>query len=565
MAQDPMIGRIVGSYRLDARLGQGGMGQVYRAVHPAIGSRVAIKVLTPDAAARRDLVERFFGEARVVNHIRHPNIVGVLDLGQLDDGRPYILMELLEGASLAELLLRRGPLPLATVVDIGRQVLAGLGAAHAAGVVHRDIKPDNVFVQTGGRVKVLDFGIAKLEPEMSAGSTGTRTGALLGTPCYMAPEQVACERVDAQADVYAVGALLFEALTGRPPFVGGTVYELFRQHLREAPPRPRALRPEIPAALEEAVLRALAKLPADRPPGAAGLDALLAAIPAPLLADAHPGVGPTQLDPFSTPASPAPQGGGRFGGVGSTAASAPTFAAHGTPLTAVATLPMAAPPRGGPRWPLAIAVVLPLVAVGAGGVYWATRTLAKKPAHHATDAETEADDAEEREAEEEDEDLEMDSGSLIATAWPPYDATHADVDQLVTGLRPIAEQHIGPVELAQLAVTGVAGDGFANLTLGPPRSLFSVVFHRPDGSKCVQFQVVGPIRTAMTMTGSICHAERRPQPRCRVAAVVARAPSLLATNVAGSVATVHFPSAGGKPVWTVLFASGAGAEVPDGC
>src|SRR5688572_19929646 len=188
-SRDPLLGRSVGSYRIARRIGAGGMGEVYRGVQPHIGSRVAIKVLSHECAKSPALVERFFAEARAVNVIRHENIVNVIDLSALPDGRPYIVMEHLEGAPLSAILRRFGPLPLGTLTRLIGDVLDALDAAHAKGVVHRDLKPDNVFVSRSGRAKVLDFGIAKLRPDLAALSDATRTGALLGTPHYMSPEQ----------------------------------------------------------------------------------------------------------------------------------------------------------------------------------------------------------------------------------------------------------------------------------------------------------------------------------------------------------------------------------------
>src|SRR5262245_44082559 len=171
------------------------MGEVYLAVHPGIGSRVAIKVLTYSAAENRNLVERFFAEARAVNVIRHEGIVNVLDLATLPDGRPFIIMEHLEGAPLSH-FTHSGALPLGTLARFRVETLEALGAAHAAGITHRDLKPDNIFVTSLGRPKLLDFGIAKLRPELQSGSDGTRTGALLGTPQYMSPEQALGRHVD---------------------------------------------------------------------------------------------------------------------------------------------------------------------------------------------------------------------------------------------------------------------------------------------------------------------------------------------------------------------------------
>ncbi len=256
---DPLIGQSIGSYRLVQWLGQGGMGTVYLGVHPTIGSRVAVKVLSMAASENHSLVERFFAEARSVNVIRHEGIVNVLDLATLPDGRPYIVMEHLEGAVLTRHFETVRPFPLGALVRLGVEVLGALGAAHALGIIHRDLKPDNIFVTKLGRAKVLDFGIAKLRPEQRGPSGATRTGALLGTPQYMSPEQALGQEVDPRADLYALGVILFEGATGRRPFDAESLFELLRLHVQEAAPAARSLRPDLPPALEQVISRALAK------------------------------------------------------------------------------------------------------------------------------------------------------------------------------------------------------------------------------------------------------------------------------------------------------------------
>jgi len=264
LADDPLLGLEVGRYRLVRVLGQGGMGRVYAAVQPDVGSRVAIKVISEEFARDRELAERFFAEARAVNMIRHENIVNVLDLTTLPDGRPVIVMELIDGHTLRS-IVRAGPTPLGGVVHVMIDVLSALAAAHAAGVVHRDLKPDNILVTASGRAKVLDFGIAKLARALP-GQLGprTRTGAVLGTPEYMAPEQISGGHVDARTDIYAAGVVLFEAMTGRRPFDGDSDFEVMRAHVDHAPPSARALRPEIPDELANVIACALAKRPSER-------------------------------------------------------------------------------------------------------------------------------------------------------------------------------------------------------------------------------------------------------------------------------------------------------------
>ena len=266
IGDDLLLGSMIGAYRVARLLGIGGMGRVYKGVHPTIGSRVAIKVLSRECTDRRELVDRFFAEAKAVNLIRHESIVNVLDLATLPDGRPYIIMEYLDGAPLASIIEHaiqaQTPLPLGGLARLAVEVLDALDAAHAKGIIHRDLKPDNIFVTPSGRPKVLDFGIAKLN-DMTTGSA-TRTGSLLGTPHYMSPEQAAGKGVEHRADIYAMGVILFECVTGTKPFVAESLFELLRQHLESPPPSPRALRAELSADLENVILTALAKSPDQR-------------------------------------------------------------------------------------------------------------------------------------------------------------------------------------------------------------------------------------------------------------------------------------------------------------
>ncbi|HEY4242235.1 MAG TPA: protein kinase [Kofleriaceae bacterium] len=264
VGEDLLLGTTIGAYRVSRLLGIGGMGRVYKGVHPTIGSRVAIKVLSRECSDRRDLVERFFAEAKAVNLIRHESIVNVLDLATLPDGRPYIIMEYLDGAPLASIIeagATRGPLPLGGIARLAAEVLDALGAAHAKGIVHRDLKPDNIFVAPSGRPKVLDFGIAKLS---DTSHSATRTGSLLGTPHYMSPEQAAGRPVDHRADIYAMGVILFECSTGQKPFLAESLFDLLRKHVEAPPPSPRAMRPDMPPELEHVILTALAKAPEHR-------------------------------------------------------------------------------------------------------------------------------------------------------------------------------------------------------------------------------------------------------------------------------------------------------------
>jgi serine/threonine-protein kinase len=266
VGDDMLLGKTIGAYRVARLLGIGGMGRVYKGVHPQIGSRVAIKVLSRECSDRRDLVDRFFSEAKAVNLIRHESIVNVLDLATLPDGRPYIVMEYLDGAPLSGIIEHaqhmRTPIPLGGLARLVAEVLDALGAAHAKGIIHRDLKPDNIYVTPSGRPKVLDFGIAKLQPEL--GGSATHTGSLLGTPHYMSPEQAAGRPVDLRADIYAIGVILFECATLHKPFVADSLFDLLRKHVEAPPPSPRALRPDMPPPLEQIIYTALAKTPDQR-------------------------------------------------------------------------------------------------------------------------------------------------------------------------------------------------------------------------------------------------------------------------------------------------------------
>src|SRR5256884_5227455 len=256
-----------GRYRIIRKLGAGGMANVYLAEDQELGRRVAIKILNDRHAADDSFVERFRREAKNAAGLSHPNIVSVYDRGTAE-GTYYIAMEFLDGRSLKELIVGRGPAPIKTAVEYTRQVLAAIGFAHKHGIVHRDIKPHNVLVGPEGRLKVTDFGIAR-----SGASEMTEVGSIIGTAQYLSPEQARGAPVDPTSDVYSVGVVLYELLTGQVPFTGDTPLEIAMKHLSEPPKPPSELRPDVPHDLDMVVLRALAKDPADRYETAEEMDA----------------------------------------------------------------------------------------------------------------------------------------------------------------------------------------------------------------------------------------------------------------------------------------------------
>ncbi|MHB8876449.1 MAG: serine/threonine-protein kinase [Myxococcaceae bacterium] len=268
--RDPLVGVTLGEYRVLSRLGEGGMGVVYRGEQPVIGKPVAIKVLRRDLAGSLH-VEALLKEARAVNAARHPNIIDIFGFGQTPDGQQYFVMELLEGEPL-DVFLREhgGRLPPEEVTNLLKQVLAALSSAHSAGVIHRDLKPGNIFVARlvdGSRfVKLLDFGLAK----RSAPNSGARsTSILVGTPLYMAPEQAVGGEVGPWTDLYAVGCVAYELLSGEPPFPGPTIMALVKQHATATPPSLKGRDPSVPAELEAMVFELLEKEPSKRPKSAA--------------------------------------------------------------------------------------------------------------------------------------------------------------------------------------------------------------------------------------------------------------------------------------------------------
>jgi serine/threonine-protein kinase len=295
---DDRCGTIIGNYRILGLLGRGGMGVVYRAAHVYIDKPVAVKILHERFARHEDAVQRFLREARAATLIAHPNIVDVTDFGVLPEGGVYFVMEYLDGRSLDSVVQDEAPLPLLRAINITNQIALALGAAHEKGIIHRDLKPENVIIipRPGRReliyrhppadelvvapegsfdfVKVLDFGVAKVrEIDESLGS-GTLAGTVFGTPQYIAPEQARAAAVDHRVDVYALGIVFYEMLTGRVPFDGASAIEVLAMQIREQPPRPSTVAPagaEVTPMAEALIMRCLDKDPARRPQSMAEL------------------------------------------------------------------------------------------------------------------------------------------------------------------------------------------------------------------------------------------------------------------------------------------------------
>jgi serine/threonine protein kinase len=273
-----LIGQSAGSYRIIRQVGQGGMGAVYLGEHLILGRPAAIKILLPELSQNREIVGRFFNEARAVTAIRHPGIVEIYDFGFLPTGAAFIAMEFLEGETLTARLARQRRLDVSAASEIGRQIAAALHAAHMKLITHRDLKPDNVFVvpdpELGERVKLLDFGIAKLSNDV--GAALTRSGSVMGTPVYMSPEQCrGSGTVDYRADLYSLGCMLYELVTGRPPFAHEGAGDVIAHHLYFQPEPVRQHLPTVPEAFEQLTMALLSKNPAQRPASAAEVAATL--------------------------------------------------------------------------------------------------------------------------------------------------------------------------------------------------------------------------------------------------------------------------------------------------
>lgn len=362
--QDPLVGQLLdGRYRVDARIAVGGMATVYRAMDTRLDRVLALKVMHPALATDASFVERFIREAKSVAGLAHPNVVGVFDQGAQEQ-YVYLAMEYVAGCTLRDVLRERGALQPRAALDILEPVLAALGAAHRAGFVHRDMKPENVLIGDDGRVKVADFGLVR-----AVGTVTNTTGSILGTVSYLAPEQIERGTADTRADVYACGVVLYEMLTGAKPHTGESPAQVIYQHLNEDVPAPSALVPGLPSGLDRLVASATARDPEVRPFDAVALlaesrtarsgltDAQLDAVPPQALAEARDAA----EDRTSVIHRVLPAGQGT--------------AHHTSRLEMPPPLPPERPARragllGGPRRGMIAAVIAVLLVLGVGGGVW---------------------------------------------------------------------------------------------------------------------------------------------------------------------------------------------------
>src|SRR5689334_4752327 len=265
-SEDKLVGRsLPGGYLVLDLISVGGMGRVYRAEQRALGRTVAVKVIHPHLLADENSIVRFMTEARAASQLNHPNSVSVIDFGRTDDGQPYLVMEFLRGKDLARVAYEQGPLPFKRIVDVLVQTLMALSEAHDLGIVHRDLKPENIILEPlrrgGDFVKVVDFGLAKLKADSASATNVTMPGIVCGTPDYMAPEQGRGDAIDGRSDIYAIGVILFQLLTGRLPFEAESPTQVVMMHLSLPPPDPSVIAPErdIPEGLVEVTFKALQK------------------------------------------------------------------------------------------------------------------------------------------------------------------------------------------------------------------------------------------------------------------------------------------------------------------
>ncbi len=257
--EDTTIGRVIAGYRVDSKLGSGGMSSVYLATHLGLEKRMALKLL-PKEKASDEVTKRFVREARVVAKLAHPNIVGVYDVGETDS-HFYLAMEFVEGETLEDILVKREKLPPYEATRVIRDVGRALECAHRQGIIHRDIKPDNIMLSPDGTVKVTDFGLAKMK---GGRADITRAGIILGTPFFMAPEQCERKALDIRSDLYSLGVTYYNSVTGKKPFEGGKPAEIMFSHIHEDPIPPNLLEPTLPFELTGVILKMLKKDPAER-------------------------------------------------------------------------------------------------------------------------------------------------------------------------------------------------------------------------------------------------------------------------------------------------------------
>jgi hypothetical protein len=356
---DPLIGRRIQSYVVQRKLGEGGMGAVYEMLHPGIGKRLALKVLHAEFAKKESIVQRFFAEARAVNQIGHPNIVDIINYDLLEDGSAFIMMEFLDGVSLSRYIHERGPMTPAEMAEIILPMADALAAAHHQGITHRDLKPDNVqLVPRHGNpryVKLLDFGIAKLASATTAGpeASVTKTGQVMGTPTYMSPEQAMgrTKEIDYRTDVYALGIIMYQMLTGDVPFNADSIGDLMLMHLQQTPPALQYRRADLPPVWNDIIQICLAKSREHRFGSMRELqDAIRAGLAGQAVARAPQPIGPHGTVAMGPPGSYAPST-GPYGTAPTTPGADRTAPPGGYPGTAPGSVPGTGPgsyPGAGP-------------------------------------------------------------------------------------------------------------------------------------------------------------------------------------------------------------------------
>lgn len=544
-ATDPLLGTTVGSYRLARLLGKGGMGAVYLGVHPGIGSRVAVKVLSPSASSDPTLVDRFFAEARAVNVIRHESIVNVLDLSVLADGRPCITMEYLEGAALSRHFAEGTPSSLDFVARVGVEVLGALAAAHALGITHRDLKPDNIFITSLGRVKVLDFGIAKLRPTEGQHHDATATGTLLGTPQYMSPEQALGQSVDTRSDLYSLGAILYEGVTGRRLFRQDSLFELLRAHIEQPPEVPRSARPDLPPAFENLLLRMLEKDRNKRIQSAEECRAALLAV--------NPEAGRGVSLPPPTALSPGAQA------VSSVSSQNAVPSAQPAPTVGATSVTLSTPAstqRGSSSVGLFVGIggiVIAIAIVGVGIVAVAIGfALNRSPTTPPAAATTEP----------------TPTSVTTTTTTPTETKTGStkivDLSAELNDARKAARKMFPDAELASISATGV--DNTGKIDLSVPTKSVAYFFRSPieskSSKKCmvsVSLSGYGTFATPYDDTVYECKQPTIVQPRCAVSRVVKEEAG------GAEIVSVTLQNQAGVWQWVVMMKGGTLRIRPDNC